>query len=235
MDEPSSRSLQRFHTLSERASALARCLPGGDFALRQARAAEDLLMEELRWRLDRERGNDNLAPGSASEPDTDSRSPGSVFQDLLQRSLDQRPPAAEKHLYLRLLDQLLPDEARILAATSGGTPIAICHLEAANRLGTARIPVILYASRIGNEAGVMLTRQVPNYLAHLCTLNLLQTGTEDKNLGAKYELIENDSAFRKGLTLIEDELSLRPRITRATAHLSPLGRDLWQACHTTTE
>jgi len=150
----------------------------------------------------------------------------------MERSLNQRPESAENQLYLRLLDQLLPDEARILAAASDDTPIAVCHLEAANRLGTTSIPVLSNASRVGNEAGVMLTDQVPNYIAHLRALNLLNIGSEDKNLGSKYELIENDSAFRKALAHIEEEMKLRPRITRATAFLSTLGRGLWQTCQT---
>lgn len=209
--------------LAERARGWAERLPGAAFAQRQARTVEELLLRELRKRLARLDGD---SPGAQAG----SRSPDDALRTLMERSLDQRPDTAERDLFLRLIDQLVPDEARIVAALSDGSRIAVCHLDARSRLGGTSIRVLSDASRIGSECGVMLTDRVPYYLEHLHELALLEAGPEDRSLGGKYELIETDSMVRAAITRIESEMKMRAQLTRASAALSPLGLKLWQAC-----
>lgn len=234
MEEQLSGPLRRLHAFSEQARALARHVPGGDFALRQARAAEGILLEELRWRLDQQnRDAHPTSPADGSRPVSAQRkngTPAEALQALMERSLDQTADTAANQLYLRLLAQLLPDEARILAALSDGNPVPICHLEAGSRLGNANLPVMMNVSRVGKQSGVMLPANAPHYVAHLRHLELVEIGTEDKTQGSTYQMIESGSEFRAAIKHIEQEMNLRPKVRRATAYLSSLGHDLWQAC-----
>lgn len=221
---------ERIRGLAQRVRSFAHRIPGADLAQRQVQAAETLCLQELRKRLERlDEGEteDHLPSSTAS---TAARSPGSTLQGLMDRSLNQRPDKAERELFLQLLDQIVPDEARIMAAVSDGSSMPVCHLDATNRLGTTSTSVIANASRVGNEAGVMLTDRVPYYISHLHELGLLAIGPEDKSLASKYELIENDSTIRDASARIENEMSMRPRLTRGTACLSPLGQKLWEVC-----
>lgn len=233
MTESLSGPLGRLQTVAAQARSIAERVPGKDFAVRQARVAEDLVVDELRRRLELQDG----APGAATDTGpqefsrTDHTTPGDAFQGLMDRAFEQKPDTAEASLYLRMVKQLLPDEARILAALSDGESTAICHLEASNRLGTESLPVLLNVNRVGHEAGVMLAARSPYYIGNLRDMGLVDTGPEDKTLANRYELIESDSAVRAAWGQIEQNMKLRPRLTRATAYLSPLGQDLWQACY----
>lgn len=233
MNEQLSGPLGRLQTVAAQAWSIAERVPGKDFAVRQARVAEDLVVDELRRRLELQDGPPAASNGAAPQDLSQNAhaTPGAAFQSLMDRAFDQKPDTAETSLYLRLVKQMLPDEARILAALSNGEPTAICHLEASNRLGTASIPVLLNVNRVGHEAGVMLAARSPYYIGNLRDMGLVDTGDEDKTLANRYELIESDSAVRAAWGQIEQNMKLRPRLTRATAYISPLGQDLWQACY----
>lgn len=222
--------LERLRGLAQGARAAVERLPGVDLAQRQLAAAETLCLQALHKRL--AQLDEGTEPNQTSAPTGSSaaRSPAGTLQGLMERSLNQRPDKAEQNLFLQLLDQLVPDEARILAAVSDGGSIPVCHLDATNRLGTTSNSVIAHASRVGNEAGVMLGDRVPYYVGHLHELGLLDIGPEDKSLATKYEMIENDSTIRDATSRIENEMHMRARLTRGTAYLSPLGQQLWEVC-----
>jgi len=156
--------------------------------------------------------------------------PGALLTDLLDRSVSQQPETARTELFLRIVEQLVPDEARLVAALSDGSQRAICHLDAANLLGTSSTRMLGHVSRLGVECGVMLAEHTHFYLAHLQSLGLLLTAPEDKALGTQYELIETDSRVREVIQHIENDLQLRARIIRQTVALSPLGAALWSHC-----
>lgn len=204
-------------------------LPGGGYAWRAADQMERGLLQALKNRLD---GLDRDGGGDAeTEWVIGYDDPGHLLQDLMDRSLSQQPDLAEHELYSRMLEQLVPDEARVIASLSDGNDAPLCHLDAVNLLGTSGNRMLSNASRIGVECGVMLAEYMPFYLAHLRELGFLALGPEDKRFNAQYELIENDARMRAESRRIEKELQLRPRISRHTVRLSPLGMRLWAFCH----
>jgi hypothetical protein len=200
-------------------------LPGAE---RMWRSGDDLqtgLLQGLKQRLD----DLEQAPSDleALYPEAE---PAELFNDLLHRSVSQQPDTAKTELFLRLVEQLVPDEARLIAALSDGSRRAICHLDATNMLGTSSTRMLSHVSRLGVECGVMLAEHTHVYLGHLQALGLLLTAPEDKSLGTQYELIETDSRVREVIRHIETDLQLRPRISRQTIALSPLGGTLWSHC-----
>lgn len=213
--------------------AVARA-PGGHYVLDQARAVEDVLFEDLQLRLG---GMDSryYLPGpagtSSAEGDGPDRSLQSRFAALADQSLEQTPDSAMNRVYGRIVNQLLPDEVRILTAMSDGSDIAISHLLArGGRFKSSEHRVMAFLSRVGNESGVMLAEAVPHYLAHLFSLGLLDGGPEDTTQTAKYEAIENGSEVRAACEMMRKESRLRPVFIRETAHLSAFGKAFWTAC-----
>jgi len=219
----------------ERGRNVADAVPGARFAREQARKTEEKILRRLKRRLDALEGNHNPHARSGSDsspaPGNSALSPADRLQQLMDQSLNQKPETAQQALYAQIVQQLLPDEVRILASLSDGGSIAFCHVDASNRLGTRRTRALSYASRLGIESGVMLTDSVSYYIGHLCELGLMEIGPEDPAQATKYEMIENDSQVRQVCERIDGESGSRPRITRYTAGLSPLGLQLWQACH----
>lgn len=223
-------------SLFDRWRQAADALPGARFLRHQAEAVEARALRLLRQKLDQvaEPGNRaQAAPAKARQHSQQSHSdatPTQRLQQLMERSLNLDPEQAEEAFYQRLLEQLVPDEARILAALSDGGHITICHVDATSRLGTHSQRLLSNMSRVGQETGVILTDNVPYYIGHLLDLGLLQMGPEDKTKGTQYEMIETNSQVRKLCDQIEKEMHMKPRMSRHTARLSALGAHLWQTC-----
>lgn len=213
--------------------AVARA-PGGHYVLDQARAVEDILFEDLQLRLGGMDSHHYLpAPVETSfgEGGGHDKSLQSRFAALAEQSLEQTPASASARVYARIVNQLLPDEVRILTAMSDGSDIAISHLLArGGRFKNSEHRVMAFLSRVGNESGVMLADAVPHYLAHLFSLGLLDGGPEDNSQTAKYEAIENGSEVRSACERMRKESRLRPVFIRETAHLSSFGKAFWAAC-----
>jgi hypothetical protein len=143
---------------------------------------------------------------------------------LLDRALDQSTTGSQQELYHRLLDQLVADEARIVGALSDGasSPLVNVHSRSRNQV------VLQNACLIGRTANVALPNMVPQYVDHLLSLGLVETGPEDSSRKADYEVLMAEpmvlkavkSASRGPLIARTEKLSLR---------LSGLGKGLWAA------
>src|SRR5438046_1277346 len=93
----------------------------------QLRRSERLFLSLLKQRLD------TLElpppPDEAESRQEVGAEAGDEMEMLLARSLEQTPASGRGELFSRLVSQLVPDEARILAALSEGPGAAIVHVE----------------------------------------------------------------------------------------------------------
>ena len=151
---------------------------------------------------------------------------------LLEESAEQTVESAQERLYLRIVRQLVPDEARILAGLADGHSAALVHVGAGSRVGPATQRWLENLSPVGRECGVRLLDRTPVYLKHLRGLGLLESGEEDKSLQLKYQLIEADTLVRKTCAAIEKS-GLRPKFFRRTIRMSDAGLAMWKACEGT--
>ena len=167
------------------------------------------------------------APRPAQPAETDPSSNDSLHTKLgrlLDRALDQSTSGSQQELYHRLLDQLVADEARIIGALSDGasSPLVNVHSRSRNQV------ILQNACLIGRTANVALPQMVPQYVDHLLSLGLVETGPEDSAQKADYEILMAEpmvlravkSASRGPLIARTEKLSLR---------LSELGKGLWAA------
>ncbi|MCW2787638.1 MAG: hypothetical protein JWP74_4155 [Marmoricola sp.] len=147
---------------------------------------------------------------------------------LLTRALEQSTVSGQTELFHRILDQLVPDEARILGALSDGSASPMVSVHALNRAGLLGEALIENASLVGRTANVALPQLTPTYVGHLISLGLLEPGAEDEHLKDDYQILMADTdvlaAIRRG--------SLGPvpaRVEKRTVRLSTLGHSLWTA------
>ncbi|MGQ0700003.1 MAG: Abi-alpha family protein [Panacagrimonas sp.] len=152
-----------------------------------------------------------------------------VVAQLLEDSLEQSSESAHQRLLLRIAQQLVPDEARILAALADGHHAALMHVAAGPRVGPANQRWLENLSPVGREAGVMLPEQTSTYITHLRALGLLESGDEDKAMQLKYQLLEADTRVRKTCDEIEKN-GLRSKLFRRTVRMSEAGKAFWAAC-----
>lgn len=143
---------------------------------------------------------------------------------LLDRALDQSTTGSQQELYHRLLDQLVADEARIVGALSDGasSPLVNIHSRSRNQV------VLQNACLIGRTANVALPHMVPQYVDHLLSLGLVETGPEDSSRKADYEVLMAEPMVLKAVK----NASRGPLIARTeklSLSLSGLGKGLWAA------
>jgi hypothetical protein len=160
-----------------------------------------------------------------TEPTIRYESPATIMQALLARSLVQNTATSRSELYVSLLRQLVPDEARIVATLAEAPPSPLVHVYP--RGGGE--PLIENASLIGRTASVTVPSLTPRYVTHLRDLGLVTIGPAAKENDYGYELLLADADVRRALK--HGQLGKLPaRVVRKSVTLSALGGELWRAC-----
>lgn len=148
-----------------------------------------------------------------------------AMADLLNRSLESTGTEAKESMYAVIIRQLTPDEARLMAALSDGSPYALIDVvERVGVNGTGRA-LVRNISTIADRAGVLLREQTPNYLTKLLALNLAELDEEDSSMNDQYEVLMTHPAVRNTL-----DSAKRVKVSRRTIHISPFGDGFWRAC-----
>jgi hypothetical protein len=147
---------------------------------------------------------------------------------LLERALEQSTASSKQELYHRLLDRLLPDEARILSALSDGSVFPLVNVYSRNLSGLPGEPLLENACLVGRMANVSLPHLTPVYVSNLLSQGLVEVGPEDVALKDDYMILVADSAVLKAVKS-GSRGPIAPPIERRTLQMSALGGDLWSA------
>jgi hypothetical protein len=230
---------------------VTRALPGGELAEEQLRKLENAAVREIRRRLEPADTTPGFAwrplGSSALDPKVDRTTIGDQelvtlvrpmnghaeplragMAELLNRSANANAQTSREFLYTAVLRQLVPDEARIIAALVDGAPRPLIHVAVRNAIGGTARTVLANASTVGKNAGVAAPELVPTYMTRLYRLGLVDVGEEDPGLGDEYDILLTDPTVRNAVAEAK-----RPRILRHTVRISVLGRTFWAECDPT--
>lgn len=148
---------------------------------------------------------------------------------LLSRALEQSTAAGQDELFHRILDLIVPDEARMISALSDSSRSPLVSVHALTTAGLMGEALLENACLVGRTANVALPRLTPTYVGHLLALGLVEIGPEDDALKDEYQILlaetEVLAAIRAG-----SRGPVPARVVRRTLSLSPLGHALWEAC-----
>lgn len=187
--------------------------PGIAAAQDELGRVENLLWREVRQRIEADDDIDGVQRSKAAKK----------LSALLTEAVEQSAAQAREHLIIRLLDDIEPDEARILAALSDGTTYPLIHVVTKSSLGATGARLLENVSTVGRSAGIALPDYVPIYLARLRRLGLVTVGPEAGEHGDGYELLATESLVHEA----RESHGAPTRLLRRTLSLSKLGRDLW--------
>jgi hypothetical protein len=205
-----------------------RQVPGVTLTERELEKVQQAVLRELKQRLDAvDHANDLPLAAPVDQEPEEAAGPAEILAGLLQDSTRQTGPQARDRLYRWLLQQLLPDQARILAALSDGSAYPLVHVALRGPMGGTGERVLENASTVGRSAGVFATDHVPLLISHLRSLGLVEEGPEDESQREVYDIVETDGPVRAALDRVDGD---SVRMIRRTLRLSPLGRELWSAC-----
>jgi hypothetical protein len=147
-------------------------------------------------------------------------------EELLERSRDVWSEEESHPAYVRILEDLAPDEARILVHLLREGPEPAVDVRTGGPI--RRVSSTLVASgltMIGPRAGVRYGDEVPAYLNNLVRLGLVWFSSEQVDDARDYQVLEVQP------DVLEAMHSVRfPRLVRRSIHLTPFGINLCRTC-----
>lgn len=214
--------------------SVAREVPGVRWLESQAEAVERTLVRAARRHLaELEAGSgqeESTYPQTATHPipegSEQAESVAERMRALLQTSMYNTPDDSRRTFHEALVDQLVPDEARILSALSDGSTYPMVHIAEPGRSNPRR--VLENISSVGRAAGVALPDRTHHYVTHLRRLGLVESGPEDTSINDEYEILQTDPLVRATVSAVTRG-PRGARIQRRVVRISPLGSELWAA------
>lgn len=222
----------------------ARAIPGVALLEAQASAAERFFLRQIKRRMDQldpaSRTSEPArvmpdAPPDGPNPRPDLPAPEveETIRALLTRSMHDTPTESRRRLHEVLVGELVPDEARILSALSDGSSYPLVHI-AGPGVGSYQKLVLENASSVGRAAGVALPDRVHLYVSHLRRLGLVEAGPEEHSLKDEYDILLTEPNLRATIGAM-GKGPRGARIIRRTVRMSDLGRELWEAAHSSQD
>jgi hypothetical protein len=147
-------------------------------------------------------------------------------EELLRRSADVNFDEDSHPAYTRILEDLAPDEARILRLLAEGGPqpsvdvrSGLVPLKSTSELVAAGL------NMIGTEAGCRHLDDVPAYLNNLFRLGLIWFSSEPLPDPLSYQVLEAQPEVAAAM-----ESAGHTRTVRRSIHLTPFGWDFCELC-----
>jgi len=164
----------------------------------------------------------------AAEPEPQ-RTPATLRERgaaLLERSRDVWDNDTSHPAYARILDELAPDEARILVTLLRTGPQPSVDVRTGGPMG--RVSSTLVApglSMIGARSGVRHLEHVPAYLNNLHRLGLVWFSREPVSDPMEYQVVEAQPDVLAAMHSVRF-----PKVVRRSIHLTPFGEDFCRTC-----
>ena len=147
-------------------------------------------------------------------------------ETLLERSRDVWSDEEPHPAYVRILDDLAPDEARILVHMLRSGPQPAVDVRTGGPVGMVSSSLVASGlTMIGARAGVRYGDEVPAYLNNLFRLGLVWFSTEQVEDPMDYQVLEAQPDVLAALHSVRF-----PKIVRRSIHLTPFGTNFCQTC-----
>jgi Abortive infection alpha len=216
---------------------LARQLPGMTLVeqqanrLRQAASAELLrLLEVPQQYFGTAAPEEQRVMMLVQDANSDPAPLRTAMSELLTRSGESAAGRSKEYLFGTIVSQLVPDEARVLAALAEGKRYAVVDVVAKHVGRSATRVVFANASLLGSAAGVSPARNVATYLGRLQQFGLVEFGPPADELGEEYDQLAVDATVQDARASIERNRLGGVRLIRKSVMLSALGQEFWAAC-----
>lgn len=206
-------------------SRLVRAATSGESSAELFRTTRSELRDYLRRLLDvREGGSVN---GEVENP---AEAAASTLRDrgaeLLRRSADVNSHEDTHPAYERILDELAPDEVRILRLLALEGPLPAVDVRSGPRVLTMVSELVAPGlSMIGAEAGARYPDRVPAYLNNLHRLGLVWFSREPVRNPLRYQVLEAQPDVLEAM-----REAGRAHTVRRSIHLTPFGEDFCRRC-----
>lgn len=167
-----------------------------------------------------------VVPGSDHRPHELEKSLRERGEELLERSRDVWSEDATHPAYARILDELAPDEARVLLLLLRGGPQPSVDVRTGGPVGLVSSSLVAAGlSMIGARAGCRHLDQVPAYLNNLFRLGLIWFSREQLEDPMEYQVVEAQPDVLAAMHSVRFA-----KVVRRSIHLTPFGEDFCRTC-----
>jgi len=147
-------------------------------------------------------------------------------EELLRRSRDVWSEDEAHPAYGRILEELAPDEARILLLLLRGGPQPSVDVRTGGPVGMVSSSLVAGGlTMIGPRAGVRYLDEVPAYLNNLFRLGLVWFSREQLEDPLEYQVVEAQPDVLAAMHSVRF-----PKVVRRSIHLTPFGVDFCRTC-----
>jgi len=153
-----------------------------------------------------------------------------AMTELLGRATESTAGKSREYLFGTIVSQLVPDEARVLAALAEGKRYAVVDVVAKHVGRPTTRTVFANASLLGAAAGISPARNAATYLTRLHGFGLVEFGPAADELGEEYDQLAVDGAVQDARATIDRNKMGSAKLIRKSVALSQLGQDFWAAC-----
>lgn len=145
---------------------------------------------------------------------------------LLARSRDVWNNEQGHPAYSRILDEMAPDEGRILLLLLKGGPQPSIDVRTGGAIGMVSSTLVAPGlNMIGPRAGVRYLDQVPSYLNNLFRLGLIWFSREQLRDPLQYQVVEAQPDVLAAMHSVRSA-----KVVRRSIHLTPFGEDFCRTC-----
>jgi hypothetical protein len=162
--------------------------------------------------------------------DTDPTPLRTAMGELLHRSSVSTDRTSREYLFGTIVSQLVPDEARIVAALAEGRRFAALDVVARQVGRPGSRTVLANASTVGKAAAVSWPQNTATYVARLHSFGLVEFGPATEDLNQQFGQLVADDAVQGARKQIDTDKLGSAKLVRKSVALSALGRDFWGAC-----
>jgi hypothetical protein len=145
--------------------------------------------------------------------------------ELLSQSSDVHFVEDTHPAYERILDELTPDEARIVRFLHKEGPQPTVDVRTNRPLGIGSELIEAGLSMIGRQAGVRNQNRTNAYLNNLFRLGLIWFSHEEVEPD-RYQVVEVQPEVQEAMA----KAGRAPKTVRRSIHLTPFGEDFYQTC-----
>lgn len=154
----------------------------------------------------------------------------SAMTELLERSGGAGAKNRD-YLFGSIVSQLVPDEARILAALAAGRSFAAIDVVAAKQMSRAtKRTVLRNVSTVGAAAQISTPGDVAHHVTRLHSFGLVEFGPPGDDLAGQFDVLLEDPVVKETRSTIDGGKEGSSRIVRKSLSLSPFGQEFWDAC-----
>lgn len=147
-------------------------------------------------------------------------------ETLLRRSRDVRYDVDSHPAYERIMEEIAPDEARILRLLLVEGPQPAIDVRVGGLLGRLRSDLVAAGlSMIGARAGCRYLERVPPYLNNLSRLGMVWFSGDQLRDPLRYQVLEAQPEVTEATNRVR-----RAKLVRRSIHLTPFGEDFCRVC-----